>query len=170
MTIAAEEDGAAEAVPAPPRPMSTMFFIAIVGALTLAAAGAGFFGGLQILATAEKALRAGGSEAAGAIGVESAESANLKVLTPIVTNLAGSPPVWIRLEGTLLFHDEMPADADALSARVTEDIIGFLRTTSLDQIEGATGFQHLSEDLNDRVRVRSDGRVRELIIQGLIIE
>jgi flagellar FliL protein len=170
MTIGAEEEADAEAGPAPARPMSTTFFLAILAALTLAAGGAGFFGGLQILATAEQALRSGGSEAAGPAGGGSAESANLKVLTPIVTNLAGSPPVWIRLEGTLLFRDEIPPDADALATRITEDIVAFLRTTSVDRIEGATGFQHLSEDLNDRVRVRSEGRVRELIIQGLIIE
>jgi flagellar FliL protein len=41
---------------------------------------------------------------------------------------------------------------------------------SIDQIEGPSGFQHLREDLNDRVRVRSEGKVLELIIQSLILE
>jgi flagellar FliL protein len=77
--------------------------------------------------------------------------------------------VWIRLEASLVF-DTIPVDAETLSARISEDIVGFLRTVSMKQIEGATGFQNLSEDLNERVRVRSNGRVRELIIQGLIVE
>ena len=33
-----------------------------------------------------------------------------------------------------------------------------------------SGFQHLREDLNDRVRVRSGGKVRDLVIQSMIIE
>ena len=48
-------------------------------------------------------------------------------------------------------------------------IIARLRP-KLAQIQGASGFQHLREDLNDRVRVRSGGKVRDLVIQSLIIE
>jgi flagellar FliL protein len=48
--------------------------------------------------------------------------------------------------------------------------MAFLRTVPLAQIEGANGFQHLREDLNDRVRARSGGNVRELIIQSMIVE
>jgi flagellar FliL protein len=40
----------------------------------------------------------------------------------------------------------------------------------LGQIEGASGFQNLREDLNDLVRIRSAGKVRELVIQTLIVE
>ncbi len=57
-----------------------------------------------------------------------------------------------------------------LAATITEDIVAYLRTVSLAQIEGASGFQHLREDLNDRARVRSGGKVRELIIHTLIVE
>ena len=61
-------------------------------------------------------------------------------------------------------------DAGTLSAQIAEDIVAFLRTVSLTQIEGASGFQHLREDLNDRVRVRSGGKVRDLVVQSMIIE
>ena len=57
-----------------------------------------------------------------------------------------------------------------LVAQIAEDIIAFLRTVTLVQIQGASGFQHLREDLNDRVRVRSGGKVRDLVIQSMIIE
>ena len=57
-----------------------------------------------------------------------------------------------------------------LAAQITEDLVAFLRTVPLAQIQGASGFQHLREDLNDRVRVRSGGKVHELVIQALIIE
>lgn len=170
MTAVGEEDGVAESGPAPVRQMSLLTFILIVVALTLAAAGIGYVGGLQILASAEKATSSSRSGEGGELGDNHGNGANLKVLPPVVTNLAGRPPVWIRLEASLLFRNEIPGDADELMARITEDIVSFLRTTSVEQIQGATGFQHLSEDLNDRVRVRSNGSVREIIIQGLIVE
>lgn len=146
-----------------------MYFLLIVAILSVAAGAIGFFAGLRIVSSAREALTAKGGEAATVSMSASTESANLRPLSPIVTNLAGTPPVWIRVEASLVFH-EVPSDADALSARISEDLVGFLRTVSVKQLEGATGFQHLTEDLNDRVRVRSNGRVRELVIQGLIIE
>jgi flagellar FliL protein len=170
MTMTNEETNAAEGVTAPPRQLSTLHFILIVTALTLAAAGAGFLSGLQILSSVEKTAVSKEGEAPPLLGgLQHGDRANLKPMTPIVTNLAGSPPVWIRLEASLLFHEKSD-DADALAAHISEDLVGFLRTVSVAQLEGAIGFQHLSEDLNDRVRVRSNGRVRELVIQGLIIE
>jgi flagellar FliL protein len=170
MTTANEEGSAVEGGKAPPRQLSTFHFILIVAVLTLAAAGVGVLSGLRILSSAQESVASKGVESPQPLGgLQHVESANLKTMTPIVTNLAGSPPVWIRLEASLVFHDN-PKDADALAARISEDIVGFLRTVSVAQIEGAIGFQHLSEDLNDRVRVRSNGRVQELVIQGLIIE
>jgi flagellar FliL protein len=169
MTTANEEGSMAEGVKPPPRELSTLYFILIVAGLTLAAAGVGFLSGLKLLSGAQETVASKVETKPLLGGLQNVESVNLKAMTPIVTNLAGSPPVWIRLEASLLFHDN-PAGADALAARISEDIVGFLRTISVAQIEGAVGFQHLSEDLNDRVRVRSNGQVQELVIQGLIIE
>ena len=59
---------------------------------------------------------------------------------------------------------------DQLAAKIAEDMVAFLQTVSVTEIEGASGFQHLREDLNDRVRVRSDGRVRDLVIHTFIVE
>lgn len=150
--------------------LSTGYFLLAVVVLTLAAAGVGFVLGQQLL------LRGAGTEAAeqakpaGYLGERlKMESSKLRPLTPIVTNLAGSSSTWIRIEASLVF-DVVPDDADALVARITEDIVAFLRTVPIERIQGASGFQHLSEDLNDRVRARSDGNVREIIIQGLIVE
>jgi flagellar FliL protein len=151
--------------------MSTITFILVLAALTLVAAALGFFGGLQVLSSAEHALhvKSAAAQAEGGIAAD-IDAANLKVLAPVVTNLSDGRDVWIRLESSLLFRDAVPEDADALATRIGEDLVAFLRTVSVKQIEGASGFQHLCEDLNDRVRVRSKGRVQELIIQGLIVE
>lgn len=167
-----DDDDDAVSPPAVPAPgvFSLSFLIAVV-VLTVVAGGGGFFLGLQILASVEETVRSKQNPAPGSTGeAEPLRAANLKVLSPIMANLAGSPRVWIRLESSLVFRDEIPGDADALAAKISEDIVAFIRTVSVKQIEGASGFQHLCEDLNDRVRVRSGGRVQELIIQGLIVE
>lgn len=154
---------------ATPKQLSTLQLIIVVAALTLVAAAVGFLIGRQILSTSQEPA-GGKAQHAGYLGErQRMESAKLRPLSPIVTNLSDSTPAWIRLEASLVFV-EIPEDADGLSARITEDIVGYLRTISVKQIEGAAGFQYLSEDLNERARARSDGLVQEIIIQGLIVE
>lgn len=91
-------------------------------------------------------------------------------LAPITTNLAGSGRTWIRIEASALVQSGAADEAPSLTARVSEDIVAFLRTVSMEQLEGPSGFQHLTEDLNDRARLRSEGKVVELLVQALIIE
>lgn len=169
MTVA-DDARVGEAGQAAPKQLSTLQFILIVTVLTVAAAAVGFLIGRQILSSARDPGGNSAVQHAGYLGErQRMESAKLRPLAPIVTNLADSTPVWIRLEASLVFQ-EIPEDADGLSARITEDIVGYLRTVSVKQIEGAAGFQYLSEDLNERARARSDGLVQEIIIQGLIVE
>ena len=49
--------------------------------------------------------------------------------------------------------------SNALAAAIAEDIVAYLRTVPLAQLEGPSGFLHLREDLNDRARIRSGGKV-----------
>ncbi len=97
-------------------------------------------------------------------------TAILKTLAPLTTNLARPTSTWIRIESSIVIEKDMGPDADIIAARLSEDLIGYLRTVTVDQLEGPSGFQHLREDLNDRVRVRTEGKASELIIQSLIIE
>ena len=48
--------------------------------------------------------------------------------------------------------------------------LAYLRTLSMAQIEGASGLQHLREDLNERVAIRTKGAVRELIVESLVVQ
>jgi flagellar FliL protein len=98
------------------------------------------------------------------------EGAIVKSLPAIVTNLAAPDRTWLRLEASIIVEAAEAKQADLLAAQIGEDVVAFLRTVTLPQIQGASGFQHLREDLAERVRVRSGGRVRELLIQTLIFE
>ena len=95
---------------------------------------------------------------------------NLKSLASIVTNLGGPKGTWVRLEAAIVLGPDTAKEESLLSGKISEDIVAFLRTVPLAQIEGANGFQNLREDLNDRARIRSEGKVREIIIQSLIVE
>ena len=88
-------------------------------------------------------------------------------LAPMVTNLAEPKNTWIRVEASLITDGEVSA---ALGGKVAEDIVAFLKSMTLAELDGASGFQHLREDLNDRARVRGGSQVRELVIHGVIVE
>jgi flagellar FliL protein len=96
--------------------------------------------------------------------------AQLLPLTPITTNLAQPSTTWLRLESMLVAETDLGLDGPAMVKRLSEDILGYLRTVSLDQIAGPSGFQHLREDLNDRVRIRSAGKISGIVITSLILE
>lgn len=101
-----------------------------------------------------------------------ADGSRLRELVPITTNLAGEPTAWIRLEASVLLTAaaEPSEEDDVLLRNIGEDVVAFLRTLSLQEIQGPSGFQNLREDLDERVRIRSEGKAQELIIQAMILE
>ena len=97
------------------------------------------------------------------------EGAKLVELTPIVVNLAQPAQSWIRIEASLLIQG-MPEGADHLAAQLAEDFTAYLRTASLSQFEGPSGFQNLREDLVDRATIRDREHIKDVIIHGVVIE
>jgi flagellar FliL protein len=91
-------------------------------------------------------------------------------LPPVVSNLASPADVWVRLEATLLFEGKTLPHGEALAGEISGDILAFLRTESLAQIQGVAGLEHLRQDLNERAAIRSEGKVRELIIRSLVVQ
>jgi len=92
---------------------------------------------------------------------------NVVALEPITTNLSYPSDNWIRVEVSLVFTDQPDNE---LADRIHQDILAYLRTVSLQQIEGPRGFQYLREDLRERVKLRSEGRVNELLLRTFVIE
>ena len=91
-------------------------------------------------------------------------------LPPVVTNLAAPPDVWVRVEGSLLFEGKTLPHGEALAGQISGDILAFMRTQTLQEIQGVAGLQHLRQDLNERVATRSQGKVREFIIKSLVVQ
>jgi len=88
-------------------------------------------------------------------------------LEPITTNLAFPTDRWVRLEVALLFKDKPDAK---MAETIHQDIAVYLRTVSLQQIEGPRGFQYLKEDLEERADMISEGRVSRLMFRTFLIQ
>lgn len=147
-----------------------MKWIATLIALTLLSAGAGALSALQLLSTAERLVDA--QKSAGERPVTSTFSGNTRLhkLTPVITNLEAPPGLWARIEASMITDSMSEEDANILAVQINEDITAYLRSVSLPQIEGARGLQYLREDLNERAAIRSGGKIRELVIETLVVQ
>lgn len=96
-------------------------------------------------------------------------TSRLVALPPLVVNLAAPRNTWIRIEASLLV-DEKAEGADVLAARLAEDFVAYLRTASLSQFEGPSGFQNLREDLVDRAMIRGREHIKDVIVHGVVVE
>ncbi len=76
----------------------------------------------------------------------------------------------MRLQVSLVYGRKDVDNPALLMGQVSDDLIAFLKTLTLPQIEGASGLQSLREDLNERASVRSQGKVRELVIETLVVQ
>lgn len=96
------------------------------------------------------------------------EAAGTLVQLPAITaNLAAPDTMWIRLEVSLVL--DAPQSAD-LAERVHQDLLAFVRTLRIHQVQGASAFRHLKTDLDERAAIRSDGHVKEVLIRTLLFE
>ena len=96
-----------------------------------------------------------------------AEQLHIFRLEPINTNLADPVDIWARMELALVF-DDIPDPV--LAEQVHQDFLAYLRTVKARQIQGASGFQHLKTDLEERARIRSDGHVKQVLVRTLLFE
>jgi len=147
-----------------------MRLIAAIVVLTLIAIGVGAVAGLHLVATAERVVDARNNVTPPAAASSYAGSARLRKLSPIVTNLAAPVNNWARIEASMVTESLNDEEAGILAAHISEDIVAYLRSASVAQFEGARGLQHLRDDLTERANIRSSGKVRELIIETLVIQ
>lgn len=149
--------------------------IAGVVILTLLGAGGGWLVGGMIapkIAGAEAAAHAPAASAEkgkAAEGIEkiSAEANGIIQLDPITTNLAYPSTNWVRLEVALMFKGPVEV---GLAEDIHQDIMAYVRTVSLQQLEGPRGFQYLKDDIQERVDLRSQGRVSKVMFRTFVIE
>lgn len=139
--------------------------------LTLVAAGSGTLLGLHLVGSVEDAMKNKPAEEQAPLPeARYATGTSLLKVPPVIANLAAPQDVWVRVEASIVVAEEEIQSPDVLAGEIAEDILAYLRTVSLEQIEGPSGLLHLKEDLNDRVAIRSEDQVRELIIETLVVQ
>ncbi|WP_258160831.1 flagellar basal body-associated protein FliL [Rhizobium sp. TH2] len=150
--------------------------IAAVGVVTvIAGAGGWILGGMltpdvakpKIAEQPELAAAAPEGEKEDGLPRISTEANGVIQLEPITTNLAFPTDRWVRLEVALLFKDKPDVK---LAETIHQDIAVYLRTVSLQQIEGPRGFQYLKEDLEERIDMISEGKVSRLMFRTFLIQ
>ncbi|MDX3926378.1 MAG: flagellar basal body-associated FliL family protein [Shinella sp.] len=148
--------------------------IAIVAGLTVLASGGGWLVGNMLAPAAEPAKEQAAAESAaaashegGATAAASAEAEGIVALEPITSNLAYPSDNLVRMEVALTFKG---APDPALAADIHQDILAYMRTVSLQQVQGPRGFQYLRDDLRERVDLRSEGRVTNIMFRTFVIE
>ena len=57
-----------------------------------------------------------------------------------------------------------------LAVKSSDALLTMLRTVNLAQIEGPSGFLHFKEDINDLLRVNSENKVAQVLINSMVVE
>lgn len=99
-----------------------------------------------------------------------AQPSTIVDLPPIVTNLGAPQDTWIRLEGSIIFDPKTLPHPEAVAGQIGDDILAYLRTVSLRQLEGPIGLENIRQDLNERAATRSGGKVRAFVIRTLVVQ
>lgn len=147
-----------------------MQWLAVFLVITALSAGAGVLSSLHLLSTSQRIADSQKEVQEQPVASAFSPNARLRKISPVVTNLVSPPGAWIRMEASVITEQLNEEEASILAARVGEDVVAYLRTLSPAQIEGARGLQYLREDLNERAAIRSSGKVRELIIETLVVQ
>lgn len=160
---------------------SVMSVIVPVMLLTLIAGGGGFAVATMVgpgpasAPHAEAAAADGGHVAEPAHGAAASDEHGentgiIRQLAPIITNLASPKDVWMRIEVSIVINPEAKAEQDLIAVKSSDQILALLRTVDLAQIEGASGFLHFREDINDLVRESSEHKVAQVLINSMVVE
>ena len=140
-----------------------------VGALTvIAAAGGGLTG--KMLSARSNAAAAQETPAEKEKPLPYASGTEIKELPPIVTNLAQPAKSHVRLQVAMVYPKAAIENATVMAGRINDDIVAYVKTLSIGALQGPSGLQALREDLNERAAIRSDGKVREIIIETLVVQ
>lgn len=141
-----------------------------VGLVLLTLIGAGTGIGLGLTLGDVRPPEPPSAESAGADAPRYAEGVSLVRLQPVVANLTEPADTWVRVDAALVLETMPQETADALAAEIAGDTLAYLRTLPLSQLEGANGLAFLREDLQERARTRSEGRVREFVIETMVVQ
>lgn len=140
--------------------------------LTLLAVATGGGFGFVMMSRIEKRIEAKFKAASEKASIASPYSGDIAIhkLPAIVANMASSGDYWVRMEGSIIYRKDPDINPEVMAAEMRQDILSYLRTVSVSQIQGPSGLLHLREDLNERAHLRSKGFIREFVVESLVVQ
>jgi flagellar protein FliL len=129
-----------------------------------ASAGAAFEALRPAASTADKPMQESTASA------PPAQASTIVDLPPIVTNLGAPQDTWVRLEGSIIFDPKTLPHPEAVAGQIGDDVLAYLRTVTLHQLEGPIGLENIRQDLNERAATRSGGKVQAFVIRTLVVQ
>jgi flagellar FliL protein len=140
--------------------------------LTLLAVGTGGGFGLVMMGNIEKRVEAKYKAASEMAATASPYSGDIAIqrLAAVVTNLSNSGDYWVRMEASIIYKKDTDINPEVLAAETRQDIVAYLRSLTITQIQGPSGLLHLREDLNERAQLRSKGLIREFVVESLVVQ
>jgi flagellar FliL protein len=175
MAAAVKAAAAAEAPQAKGGP-SLVIQLGLLVTLTAAAAGMGWVSGGFLPAgkpgepAADGHSPAGNGHGAakeGGHGKDAPASETIIPIAAVTTNIASPSDVWVRMEVSIVLDEPQPVE---LQGNIQQDLLAYIRTVKMHEIEGPSGFRHLKENIEERARIRSDGHVKQVLIRTLLFE
>jgi flagellar protein FliL len=158
----------ARAAPAGSGTSFMQFVIALVVVTILAGAVGAVFSSRLAPAPKDATPQNAADQAPG--GAANAPTSNVLDLPPIVTNLGAPQEMWVRLEASMIFDSSAVQHPETIAAEIANDLLAYMRSVSVTQIQGPIGLQNLRQDLNERAAIRSNGAVKELVIKTLVLQ
>lgn len=157
---------------APKKGPSLVVQLAVLLVLTALAIGSGWFMGQFLHGGQAPEAQAAKPEEGKAKGKEGeaekpVQDLHLFPLEPITTNLEDPADTWIRLELVLVFKEQ---PEPKIAEMVAQDLLAYLRTVKARQVDGASGFQHLKSDLDERAQIRSAGKIEQVLVKTMLFE
>ncbi|WP_315925466.1 flagellar basal body-associated FliL family protein [Mesorhizobium sp. SP-1A] len=145
--------------------------IGLLAGMTVAALGVGWLAGSylknSLVPPPPPKMKHDAPQPDAASSAEAGAGTTLVELPAITTNLAAPTETWVRMDASVVYDAPQPAET---TQAIHQDILAFLRTLRMHQVEGASGFQHLKADLKERAAIRSDGHARDVLIRTLLFE
>ena len=91
-------------------------------------------------------------------------------LQPLITNITMPPDLWVRLEGAIVYDQADVDDPEIMVSTLSGDLLAYLRTLTLREMQGADGLMFVRQDMKERVIARTQGKARDIIIQTLVVQ
>lgn len=155
----------------PPRKSGPALIVALLAVTVLGGAAGAGFAVMQVDRIAAIATeRAGKAPPRQENALAFDETTGVARLEPVIANLADPAETFVRLDTSIVFDRDAVGNVERMKATISQDVLAFLRTLTLPELQGASAFNHLRDDLNDRVAVTSDGLVRELVIETMVLQ